>query len=76
MMHDLYKVSAILFYALGAMAFLAHIVGFMKNWMKIKEMRQKAKAKAPKVRSPVEDIKRRLRKAEERARHRPRKLRD
>lgn len=76
MMHDIYKVSAVLFYLLGAMAFLAHIVGFAKNWMKIKEMRQKAKAKADKVRSPLQDIKRRLRKAEERARYKPRKLRD
>lgn len=76
MMHDIYKVSAVLFYLLGAMAFLAHIVGFVKNWMKIKEMRQKARTKAEKVKTPHELIKRRLRKAEERARYRPRKLRD
>ncbi len=74
MMHELYKVSAILFYVLGAMAFLAHIVGFVKNWMKIQEMRQKRRAKADKVKTPLEQIKRRLRKAEERARYNPRRI--
>lgn len=62
-MHDLYKVSAILFYALGAMAFLAHIVGFMKNWMKIKEMRQKSRDKLKKSVTPMAAIRRRLKQA-------------
>lgn len=48
------------FYILGSLTLLAHLIGFVKNWLKIVEMRQKRKEKIAKAKTPHEKLRRRI----------------
>lgn len=75
MSNPLHQTSETIFYILGAVTLVAHLVGFVKNWLKIHEMRQKRREKIAKAKTPHEKIQRRLAKARRDALlYKPRKI--
>ncbi|QYW03271.1 hypothetical protein pEaSNUABM13_00312 [Erwinia phage pEa_SNUABM_13] len=77
MSNVIHQTSETVFYVLGAVTLLAHLVGFVKNWLKIHEMRQKRRDKLAKAKTPHEKMQRRLGKARRDALlYKPRKVRN
>lgn len=70
----LHTSSATMFYLFGALAFLAHLVGFVKNYMKIREMRQKSKDRLRKTKTTHQKMQRRWVKARDVVANKPRRI--
>lgn len=45
--------AAISFFVLGSIAFMAHLISILKSYLKIREMRAKAKDKQKKTEAPL-----------------------
>lgn len=58
---NIHQTSETVFYIIASFGILAHLAGFLKNILKISEMRQKRREKIAKAKTPLEKLRRRLR---------------